>query len=246
MIDLHVHTKYSDGTNDVIEILKKAHEKNLKYISITDHNTCMAYEELKILDISKYYTGKIIKGVELNTKILGIPIEVLGYGIDTNFMNEKLPQMYLSTEERNKVELERIFSKCLEADINVGENFIENYNPKVYVSKYLHGVITQDEKNKKIIDEESWNNSNIFYRKFMSNPNTVFFVNIDDIIPDFETVAKLIKQAGGLLFIPHIYEYRDNATKILKYIIKNYEIDGIECYYTTFTNEQNKRIIGTL
>ena len=27
-IDLHTHTKYSDGTDDVVEYLKKAEEKN--------------------------------------------------------------------------------------------------------------------------------------------------------------------------------------------------------------------------
>ena len=42
MIDLHIHTKYSDGTDEVLTILKKAEEKNLKYISITDHNNCDA------------------------------------------------------------------------------------------------------------------------------------------------------------------------------------------------------------
>lgn len=34
------------------------------------------------IDLRKYYTGKIIPGIELNTKVLGVPIEILGYGID--------------------------------------------------------------------------------------------------------------------------------------------------------------------
>ena len=34
MIDLHMHSTYSDGTNTVIELLKKAEEKKLTYISI--------------------------------------------------------------------------------------------------------------------------------------------------------------------------------------------------------------------
>ena len=55
----------------------------------------------------------------------------------------------------------------------------------MYASKYLHQIITQNDKNKFLIDEESWNNSNIFYRKFMSNPDTLFFntfINFCDII----------------------------------------------------------------
>ena len=243
MIDLHMHTIYSDGTNTCTEILKKAQSKNLDYISITDHNTCKAYEELVNLEIRNIFKGKIINGVELNTKVLGIPIEILGYGINTDYMNENLNRLYISNKERNKIEVERIYQICLDNNIEVGENFIENYNPEMYASKYLHKIITQNEKNKFLIDEESWNNSNVFYRKFMSNPDTLFFVNTDDIIPSFEDASNLVKEAGGLVFIPHIYEYRDNAEKILYYILDNYKIDGIECFYTTFTKEQSENLL---
>ena len=34
MIDLHIHTNYSDGTDTVEELLKKAEKINLQYISI--------------------------------------------------------------------------------------------------------------------------------------------------------------------------------------------------------------------
>ena len=46
MIDLHMHTTYSDGTESCTTVLKKCQEKNLNYISITDHNTALAYKEL--------------------------------------------------------------------------------------------------------------------------------------------------------------------------------------------------------
>ena len=36
MIDLHIHTVYSDGTQTVEEVLKMCEEKKLEYISITD------------------------------------------------------------------------------------------------------------------------------------------------------------------------------------------------------------------
>lgn len=243
MIDLHMHTIYSDGTNTCTEILEKAQDKQLSYISITDHNTCKAYDELKQLNIKELYDGKIITGIELNTKVLNIPIEILGYGIDTDYMNQNLDKLYISNHERNIIEIKRIYEICLENNIEVGENFIENYNPAMYASKYLHQIITKNENNRFLIDNESWNNSNIFYRKFMSNPDTIFYVDTNDILPTFEKASNLIKESGGLVFIPHIYEYRDNAEKILKYILENYIIDGIECFYTTFTKSQRENLI---
>lgn len=68
----------------------------------------------------------------------------------------------------------------------------------------------------------------------MSDPKTPLYVEMDDFVPDFETASNLIKQCGGLVFIPHIYEYKNNANNILNFILNNYSIDGIECYYTTF------------
>ena len=78
MIDLHMHSKYSDGTDEVIDMLKKAEAKKLSCISITDHNVCGAYDELENINVHDYYTGRIIKGVELNTKVLGIRKKIVG------------------------------------------------------------------------------------------------------------------------------------------------------------------------
>ena len=58
MIDLHMHTNNSDGSDTVIELLKKAEENNLELISITDHNTVKAYFELEKINIKDYFSRK--------------------------------------------------------------------------------------------------------------------------------------------------------------------------------------------
>ena len=58
MIDLHMHTSYSDGTDSLIELLKKANKANLEIISITDHNSVKAYLELEQLDYKKIFKRK--------------------------------------------------------------------------------------------------------------------------------------------------------------------------------------------
>lgn len=244
MIDLHMHTKFSDGTDDVEDILKKAEFQNLDYISITDHNTVDAYNILDKININKYYSGHIINGVELNTKVLNIPIEVLGYNFDYKLLQEKLASVYISAEERNKIEFSRLVQKCNMAGIEIDDNAIKNYDCRSFASKYIHKIITSNSNNKKSIDNDAWENSNIFYRKYMSNPSTPFYVEMDDIVPDFETTSKLIKDCGGQIFLPHIYEYKDNSEKILEFILNNHQIDGIECYYTTFSKEQSNFLLN--
>lgn len=200
MIDLHIHTKYSDGTDDIIDILKKAEEKNLTCISITDHNTVDAYSELENIDISQYYSGNIIVGIELNTKVLGVPIEILGYNFDYKLLKEKLPTIYISAEERNKIEFSRLIEKCKNAGINISDSDISKYDGKSFTSKYIHKIITKDTNNKKFLDEDSFNSSINFYRKYMSDPNSPFYVEMDDIVPDFETASNLIKECGRKSF----------------------------------------------
>ena len=243
MIDLHMHTKYSDGTDNCIELLKKVQEKGLEVISITDHNTAKAYEELENIDIKEFYNGKIIPGIELNTKILGVSIEILGYGMDTKKMNEEVTKIYIPAEERNKIEVKRLYEKCLNVGIKLDEDCLERYNPNDFASKFIHKEITKYEENKKVIENDTWDDTKLFYRKYMSNPQGPLYVEMDDIVPDFETAANLIRRCGGFVFVPHIYEYRDNADKILKFILDNHKIEGIECYYTTFTEEQTKNLL---
>lgn len=243
MIDLHMHSTYSDGKDSVVEILKKAQKKNLSCISITDHNTCTSYQELKQTNIKEYYNGKIITGIELNTKALGIPIELLGYKIDPEIMQENLKGIYLSAEDRNCLEIKRLYESLLKFDIKIPSNFIEKYSPDKYASQYLHEAITKDEYNKKFIDNDAWKDSSILYRKYMSDPESPFFIDMNDVLPDIESIIKLIKKANGKVFIPHIFEYKHNSEKILNYILENFDIDGIECYYSSFTKQQTERLL---
>ena len=43
IVDMHMHTIYSDGDKTVEEVLKMCEENKLEYISITDHNTTKQY-----------------------------------------------------------------------------------------------------------------------------------------------------------------------------------------------------------
>lgn len=244
MIDLHMHTNYSDGYDSVTELLKKAEKIGLKCISITDHNTCKEYKELANKEIRNIYSGKIIPGVELNTKVLNIPIEILGYNINPDIAQKLIEETYVSNTERDKLEVKRLYEKCMLEKIYLPEDFVEKYDGSMYASKYLHSLIIKNEKNKALISEESWNNSNIFYREYMSNPKSKFYVNMDDILPDFQKACEIIKKSGGLVFIPHIFEYRENSNKILNYILDNYKFDGIECFYRNFSSEQTNYLLN--
>ena len=93
MIDLHIHTIYSDGDKTIEEILKMCEEKKLEYISITDHDTCKQYED-ETFNNNKIFTGKIIKGSELHAIFQNKNIEILAYNVNHNIINEWCKKYY--------------------------------------------------------------------------------------------------------------------------------------------------------
>jgi predicted metal-dependent phosphoesterase TrpH len=74
MIDMHVHTNYSDSNGTVEEVIKTAKDKGLNGIAITDHDTL---EGAKIA-INMHDDVMVIPGEEIKTK----KGEILALGID--------------------------------------------------------------------------------------------------------------------------------------------------------------------
>ncbi len=249
MIDIHLHTKCSDGSENVIDVLKEAERIGLEYISITDHNNCKAYEELENIDINKYYSQNIIVGVELKTIVEGIEIELLGYGVDYKIINKEVPQMYITMEQKNEIELRELVKICQSLKIQGSDKFLKEYNSKeyIYASDYIHKRIVENLNNRKFFTcDDSWENSLVFYRREMCNKDSLFYIDNSKTIPTMDRVIELINKAGGLVFIPHIYMYGDNSQKIFESLTKQYKtkIDGFECYYPKFTKDQSEFLIS--
>ena len=158
-------------------------------------------------------------------------------------MASLISNIYIDASQRNMIEAQRLYEKCIKYGIKLDDNCLDTYTPNQFASGFFHKEITKHEKNKKLISNEAWNASKVLYRQYMSDPKAPLYVEMDDLVPDFETASNLIREAGGLIFIPHIYEYKHNSMPILNYILDNHTIDGIECYYTTFSDEQHKEIL---
>lgn len=90
MIDLHLHTNHSDGTDSVEELLENAERQKIEIISITDHNSVGAYYELeKNPEMRRKFSGEIVIGSEIKAIFNDINIEILAYGINYKNINIK-------------------------------------------------------------------------------------------------------------------------------------------------------------
>ena len=241
MIDLHIHTKYSDGTDDVPELLAKAEAAGIECLSITDHDDCRAYEVLAKINAKDYYTGRIIPGCEFTTTIEGITIELLGYKVDTSLLSRRIPECYMPRTERRKIAYQRLLKVCRKLGIVVDEENIVFVPETDHATVVIHDELVKHPENRKFFsNEEAWEGNPVFYRACVCNPRDIFYVDNSDNQPSVEEVIGLIKEAGGLVFIPHVYAYGENSERLFEILIRDYPIDGIECCYKMYSDEQTR------
>lgn len=113
-IDLHLHTRYSDGSLTPAEVVQLAHQAGVTAMAITDHDIVdgipHAMEAATKLDI------EVIPGVELSSCFNEQELHVLGYFFEWQnpTFRENLAQQRRSRQIRNPQTIERLKALGLE------------------------------------------------------------------------------------------------------------------------------------
>lgn len=246
MIDLHIHTIYSDGDKTVEEVLKMCEKRKLEYISITDHNNCEAYYD-EILKNNNIFSGIIIKGCEINAEFQNKAIEILAYNIDTDIITAWREKYYSIDQIKNNTK--KIYDRFLNILDKKGiiynrENIRPQKDEKEYIERPIWEEIVKHPENKDIIGEEYFNSLGIFFRKEITNPNSEYFLNRVGTFPKVEEVVDIIHQAGGKAFLAHPFEYKfDDTIKFINDLTQKVELDGIECFHPSSSDDNKKNIL---
>ena len=100
-VNLHIHSNISDGECDFDKLVEQAKSLNMKYISITDHNSVEGYKKTKYLD-----DPILIKGVEFDCFFRLSLLHILGYGVDID--NKELSAICAKNEKECKDDFIRL------------------------------------------------------------------------------------------------------------------------------------------
>ena len=219
--------------------IKKAEKLKLEYISITDHDTCNGYNELKGMDISRYYTGKIIPGVEIKCGYKSNLIELLGYNIDPNVINKYMDKYH---EKNSKEKLQQKYfdiqyETCIKKGLKMSKKEEVEFNNKTdWASVKIYEEIKKHEENREKLPKDLWADFMTFSKKYCGDINSEFHIDKTKDYPTTQEAVELIKSAGGLVFIPHIFIYKwaKDKKQLLQDILDKYEID----VHSDFTTEQ--------
>lgn len=208
MIDLHMHTTYSDGKYSVLELLDILNKNNIKIASITDHNSIDAHIEYEQNNYDKIFKGKMIRGVEIQTIIADYLIEVLVY----NYNLEEFKKYVDETRKKfwlfHKEAYQKLLKKAQELGLKYQEPKRKLENGYYCNMKFQEAIAACFEENRRIISEKILTDHLYFYRHEFQNPISEFFIDNKYAFPRLEEVIDYAHKCDGLVLLAHIDEYQ--------------------------------------
>jgi len=223
MLDLHIHSKYSDGNLSPEDIVDAAIELGLTAISISDHDNILSHQFAQAhVDMKSQEAGKklleIIPGVEINTLWKGHEIHILGYFMDISskpFLDLLLYQQHARTEQTVKI-VEKL-RKLTNMNIK-----LEDITSLVAEG----GSIGRPHIARAISNAGGTRNIIEAYNKYI-NDNAPTYVKRKTVSP--HEAAEIVYEAGGISVLAHPCDL-EVAEDLIKDLM-NYGLRGIEAYH---------------
>ena len=235
MIDLHVHTIYSDGEFSPKEILDLCKLRNITVIGITDHNI-MEGCKLAILE-NPYKDIKVIPGLELSAKydVRGANLHILGYNIDLE--NDMLNNVCNSIREDNVMRLESVVSLL---STHYGLTFKEEDLKRIYTSI---GNIGRPDIAKLCVEYGYAETINEVFDNYL-NPIDLEVKKRKTELSDKE-IIEYILNAGGIPVLAHPIELKMDDDTLRQYIKKllSFGLRGIEVYQSKHSRKYTNMLL---
>ena len=164
LIDLHLHSYYSDGEDGPNKLLRLAIEKKISIFSITDHNFIVPKDE-KFFKEAELNGIKFVQGIEISSfdDKTKSSFHILGYSknFDTYKMNAELKKTVAGYNDRAKKIIQKLNKKYPGLNLNFYD--LKKKNPEIYVSRntiaielkrFLKSDATIKELSKEVFVEE--------------------------------------------------------------------------------------------
>jgi 3',5'-nucleoside bisphosphate phosphatase len=223
LADLHIHTRYSDGSLSPDDIVRIAGEKGLCCISITDHDSVFAIDQA--ICAGNDYNIEVIPGVEISAEEDGREMHILGYCIDhkdkelLDFLDkirqDRIKRLYEIAERLNRHQVEIDVQELMDftGDVSIS---------RLHIAKFMQ------------------------VKGLVANWREAFSRYIGDLKPCYvasfryksKEVIDTIKQSGGIAVIAHPGLSRlDN---ILTRLIQE-GLGGIEAFHYEHSDKKAKQ-----
>ncbi len=230
MIDLHVHSTYSDGSLTPGQLVERARGLGLSAFALTDHDTT---EGLLHLPEPGEGDVTVVPGVEISAGVARGTLHVLGYYIDlgNDRLQSVLAQIRNGREVRNRQILERLNALGLELS---WEDVLDHSDagvvgrPHFALALESHGYV---------------NGKDDAFARYLAK-GCPAYVDRFRLSPE-ESIA-VIRQAGGVPVLAHPFTLQLGRSALRDFVsgLVSHGLAGIEVYYSEHSSERRAHYTG--
>jgi len=236
LLDLHLHTRYSDGEKSPEALVKELKANNVTHFSITDHDNMAPFEKIKRAALEN--DMHTFPGIEISSMYKGFETHILGYQFNWNSPGLKafIKERIVFRKERALLILEQLNKKGYHFDDRDIESLIKAHyvgRPQIATLLFDYGYISE-------IGEA-------FSEEFIGDYSSEA---ITHKLKPAEEIICIIKKAGGLVFLAHPGLFngeKGNSDGMNKYDIHRFHdfgIDGLEVFHPNHTKSQIQRYLA--
>ncbi len=233
LIDLHMHSTASDGTDDIPQLLENVRAAGIRTFSVTDHDTINGAMEMESIVPTDM---RFIRGIEFSCISQAGKCHILGYGYDRNASEFKDILEEGSRKRRNKLHKRLIFLQE-NFGITISENELEEHFSgksigKPHLGNWLVSMGMAANKDEAI-------------GKYINPCKT------ESCRLDAGKVIKAILASGGIPVWAHPYGgtgerelSRQEFDRQLQ-VLLDARLAGLECYYSIYSEERAESLAVT-
>ena len=197
-IDLHSHTIVSDGHLAPKELIERAKAKGVEVLSITDHDTVAAYQQLADIKLDGLI---IIPGVEFSTQWRGVGVHIVGLNLnlDSLAIKEAVAQQEKARAERALLIAERLLkARCAINFQRVKEIANHSHIGRPHFAQHL-------------VELGLVKNISMAFKKYLGNGKVG---DVKQCWAEVDQIVHWITEAGGVAVLAHPLKYKMTRTKL--------------------------------
>lgn len=231
MIDLHMHSYFSDGTMAPEELISLGVDAGLEAMALTDHDNVAGVP--RYLEAAKKAGMRAIAGVEVSADIEKGALHVLGYGVrhEDRELQRQLTWILEGREERNM----QILHKLNRAGMTITLDEVKAFAGSEVVGRPHFAMA--------LIRRGYARNKRDAFSRYLARGR---LAHAERRRFSAEDTMQLIRNAGGVPSIAHPFslELKDDELFDLCAYLKDYGLMGLECYYPEHTPTMQREYLS--
>lgn len=206
--DLHTHSTCSDGALNPSGLIARAVEQGVTTISITDHDTVTAYEQLP----ASMQKINVVAGIELSTRWFATGIHIVGLNIDINStaINDGVARQSRARADRAEQIAEKLARKGFSDTLDGAMAFAGD------------GMIGRPHFAQHLVEAGHVASAEIAFKKYLGDGKAG---DVRQHWAELAEVIEWIRDADGIAVLAHPLKYRLTRSK-LKRLLRDFVAAG--------------------